>query len=788
LTVLGLSIVDLPFAPASAAGITVTISGTVLDDEGYGLPAADVMVIGAEAPSGSGATTSTDSTGHYSVAVTLADEPRAVATFSKGDDWSVQRRGSAVVDGSAVDGLDGQLRHFGSISGRITSDIASVKSVRVDLDSTFGGHNDMAQTEADGTFRFDGVPTGSYRLLIAGDGNSVISAGGGPASGSRVFEVHPDEDVTLAYEIVPVAAQPGQVAIDYSGPAIYRQSGPKAYPLGSPRSSQSSTVNPERQPTILGHLPPGRYKIALDEFTWYGGASRSSATVVTVKEGETTSITAWKDAAEAENSARDWAMGRFVTEDGAAALDLNIELLRRDAPNEVVAARMSSRGGFEFFDLPEADYLVRASDATGTYRSRTVSVPEEPSSSDTYVLTREVPLGPAFDGPATGSASMIGRNGPICLYPTNGRTAPGDLVCGEYDSATQRYQITGIKSGTYRIHLGHPGDDLGNPGDRFAPWVGGRSKASATVFSFTAGEYRELEAEPPRTTGELVGAAIDESGHPVDNLTFFAYAADNSDEVVATAEGGEIWRMYDLEVRPYKIKVVDGSGHYESTWIGGSDFASALPVTPPIAGTKELPSVVVNRRPNALAPPTLSGSARVGHVLTATTGVWRDEDLSFAYQWLRDGAPIPGATDPEYLVTSADVGRGIAARVITTDPSGDRADTTSGTVGSFDGPPTALPRPEARLIPTVQTTVKALGGRRVRVSVKVSAPGIVPIGRVSLRSGGKTVMSWRTLKNGRLSVTLKRQPRNRRVKYTVRYSGSVIAMPVTRQTTRVRVR
>jgi hypothetical protein len=720
------------------------------------------MVIGAEAPYGSGTTTSTDAAGHYSIVVTLADEPRVVATFSKGDDWSVQRRGAAVPDGNVVDGLDGQLQHLGSVSGRLTSSTASVDKVFVTLRNRFNGRRytdflDSDHTDAQGRFRFEGVPSGRYALDIDVDDHLKVPLGGVSAPRAEGFDLLPDQDLTVGYDLVAAPETRGQVAVDYSGPAIYRQSLLRAYRLGSPRVAQLSGIDPERQPTVLSHLPAGRYKLALDEFTWYGGASRSSAAVVTVTAGATTAVKAWANDAEAENSVRAFVRGGFVTEDGAHIDDLTIELLRRDAPGEVLATTTAERGGFEFFDLAGGDYLVRASDATGRYRSRTVDVSENPSEYESYVLPSVIPLGPAFAGPATASASMVGRNGPICLFPTNGRTAEGDLVCGEYDSASQRYQITGIKPGTYRVRLGRAYDWNGNQVNRFAPWVGGRSEASATVFTFAPGEYKELAAIKPSTRGELVGTAVDESGQPVDDLTFFAYAADNPDEVVETAPGGEFWHFWSMEVRPYKIKVVDATGRYEPTWVGGDDFASATAATPPISGTRELPPVVMNKRPSALASPALSGSAQLGSALTATTGVWRDEDLSFAYQWLRDGVPIPDATAAAYRVTSGDVGHDIAARVVATDASGDRAGTTSGTVTAIDEPlrtppmvtplpATPLPDPKPRLASKVRTTVTALGGQRVRVTLRLSAPGLIPTGRVLLRSGGSTVMSWRTLK------------------------------------------
>jgi hypothetical protein len=65
-------------------------------------------------------------------------------------------------------------------------------------------------------------------------------------------------------------------------------------------------------------------------------------------------------------------------------------------------------------------------------------------------------------------------------------------------------------------------------------------------------------------------------------------------------------------------------------------------------------------------PPTLTGTAEVGDVLTVEPGSWNAEDLSFAYHWLRDGEPIAGEVGAEYRVTPADVGTALSAEVTAT--------------------------------------------------------------------------------------------------------------------------
>ena len=62
----------------------------------------------------------------------------------------------------------------------------------------------------------------------------------------------------------------------------------------------------------------------------------------------------------------------------------------------------------------------------------------------------------------------------------------------------------------------------------------------------------------------------------------------------------------------------------------------------------------------AAGPPTISGTPQVGEELTASTSGISDADgldnASFAYQCIRTGADIGGATGSTYTAVAADEG------------------------------------------------------------------------------------------------------------------------------------
>lgn len=67
-----------------------------------------------------------------------------------------------------------------------------------------------------------------------------------------------------------------------------------------------------------------------------------------------------------------------------------------------------------------------------------------------------------------------------------------------------------------------------------------------------------------------------------------------------------------------------------------------------------------------IAPPTVSGTARVGLQLTAAKGRWTPSGASFRYQWLAGGQPISGATGRSFVPTAAQLKRTVQVSVTAT--------------------------------------------------------------------------------------------------------------------------
>lgn len=104
----------------------------------------------------------------------------------------------------------------------------------------------------------------------------------------------------------------------------------------------------------------------------------------------------------------------------------------------------------------------------------------------------------------------------------------------------------------------------------------------------------------------------------------------------------------------------------------------------------------VKSAPVSTAPPTISGSPVVGQTMTASTGSWRGQVSSYAYQWVHcdsSGAcsKLSGATSSSYKPVSSDVGYSLRVSVTASNRYGSSVATSSATAAVTAAPTASAP-------------------------------------------------------------------------------------------------
>lgn len=121
-----------------------------------------------------------------------------------------------------------------------------------------------------------------------------------------------------------------------------------------------------------------------------------------------------------------------------------------------------------------------------------------------------------------------------------------------------------------------------------------------------------------------------------------------------------------------------------------------------------------------LVPPIVTGTPVVGQTLSCVQGIWvGGPALEYAYEWLRDGDTIKGATGKTNVVRPADQGHGLSCEVTASSVRG-HASATSSTLAV---PAASAPSPSAtcKIEISMSTVVVFEGAARVRLS-STSAP------------------------------------------------------------------
>ena len=114
-------------------------------------------------------------------------------------------------------------------------------------------------------------------------------------------------------------------------------------------------------------------------------------------------------------------------------------------------------------------------------------------------------------------------------------------------------------------------------------------------------------------------------------------------------------------------------------WIAGF-FApppAAIGATPIcISGWSGAVLVIPGSPVNTVAP-VASGTLTVGSTLSCTTGTWTNSPTGYAYQWLRNGVNISGATSGSYVVVAADAGTSVRCTVTASNAIGSTSATSN---------------------------------------------------------------------------------------------------------------
>ena len=224
---------------------------------------------------------------------------------------------------------------------------------------------------------------------------------------------------------------------------------------------------------------------------------------------------------------------------------------------------------------------------------------------------------------------------------------------------------------------------------------------------------------------------------------------------------GAAGRFHDVEIFQDGERVTgsgrQGNGSVRFTLLPGSyelEIVRELAVVHSVSElevvsgqTTDLGQIDLSEPAVTLGSVTISGTPAVGHSLSALVAGLEPAGASLAFEWLRGGETISGATSSEYTVTPADVGSTLAVRVTASAPL--RAPTTV-----TSAPSAVVPLVVPTVVLSASGTVQVFEGEPVWLTATVTLPGgLEAEGSVQLTVGGSDLGPVE-LEGGEAVVTL----------------------------------
>ena len=289
-----------------------------------------------------------------------------------------------------------------------------------------------------------------------------------------------------------------------------------------------------------------------------------------------------------------------------------------------------------------------------------------------------------------------------------------ELECsGAYeDPGVTTYVLTAQHSELYSVAVGAEGDGTG--GYRVSVAESGATGAGCNTAPAAAAQAANTPATgTPAISGTVrVGETLtadttgiaDEDG--LDNAVFsYQWLADGAAISGATDDTYTLVDADEGKTITVQVSFTDDAGNEEELTGAATDAVEPE--------TKE-----AKANTPATGAPAISGTAQVGETLTADTSGIADEDglddVTFAYQWLADGADISGATDATYTLADSDEGKAVSVAVSFTDDAGNEEELTSAATDAVE-PETQEAKPN-----TPTTGLPAISGI-ARVGEKLTA-------------------------------------------------------------------
>jgi hypothetical protein len=338
-----------------------------------------------------------------------------------------------------------------------------------------------------------------------------------------------------------------------------------------------------------------------------------------------------------------------------------------------------SNGTYTLSGLSAGEYKVEFYDPHRVYVTQSTATTLEEGKNK--VLNAEMKVGGSISGTVTNANNGNGLGSvEVRVYEEDGFGTEEHQTFTEPDGA---YTVTDLAPGSYVIEFSLPGSEYLS------------QSASTTLVEGEAKNVGAALKEGGKITGRVTDAVTHNGLGKIDvvasnpNGTGFGSASTNANgeyTVTGLSTGSyqiAFYWQYSAEENKACAKAPQCPPKYITQYFNDQPSEATANTVGASEGstTSGINAAMVPAAPVNTAAPVVSGTPAVGSLLSCASGSWTGEGVltlsagwplttPFAYQWLREGSAIAGATANAYLVQAADLGHGLVCEVTATNYAG----------------------------------------------------------------------------------------------------------------------
>lgn len=551
-----------------------------------------------------------------------------------------------VAAGQMVGGIDAALQHGGQISGTVTdaSTRAPLQGITVTLYDSGGSSEGSVQTDANGSYTFNGLSAGTYQVGFESDDQAYLPQfANGEASLDQAdpITVGSGQSVPGINAAMQAAGQISGTVTDASSDAALSGVQVTVYDANGAAAGTAQTAA-DGSYAVPG-LPAGSYTVDFDGSTignyqgQYANNESSSATADPVN------VAAGQSATNVNAALQTGGLISGTVTDAATQQPLQgvTVTLYDSSGDSQMSVTTNGNGHYELSGIPPGSYTVGFDFASHGYLPQFANRETSMAQADTIT----VGAGKSITGVDAAMQAGAQISGTITDATTG--AALSDARATVYDSsgaavgtaetdATGAYTVLGLRAGSYRV--GFDGGGAGNYQPQYATRES--SLASANITTLAAGQSVTGVDAALQPGGEISGTVTDAStGTPLQGIT------------VTVSDGRSL---------PVATVSTDAAGTYTATGLPTASYTVGFDSD--LAGDYLAQSYPAQLPPATGSPVSVkAGEVTAGINAALTPG----GDISGTVTDATTGAPLAGAAISVY-----DVGGALVAST-GTDASGD---------------------------------------------------------------------------------------------------------------------